>query len=673
MTNLINYTPNTLKLRVAKKDYWDFYLARPNLLFNPYTGVTNGLCTVAHFDFNNPSIYGTGTTSADTIYSTATWVDALNTGVSATTIGYTGIDNGLITFDKVSGDTSNQALLSALTASTLVIPSGDTRLMLTRVTGMTEQFEYPISIVEDSTILGDYANLCGGFYQGYYMLDGYDYKVLPNRYNKGWLADFWLKKTDVICSGNTATTINDIYPDNKGFFFYIGTRAENKFWNIFDGVNTGCTSACTVPSGCTGTVTTFCTVPKETDIIMPNGIPLSLPEIETIEINNQFLIYHNGKGSTTHYGITQPKGEQARGFTGTSVTFTATTQVVTNTDNPFLVYCNSRRSGGCGNISGSTCQTVPEFSGFTSAELQLDNDLDISDNAIGFRITDDGRIGYRLLSMTGVCSGDTVQPSGITITEKYTEPFIVPNNTWANISVRFFAYNEYTDEELLCKDKRKGRIAIYVNGKLKLFTDDFVEFVPRRLNTNSLRQVAVPYNISLGGGSLGLLESMTFDGQDPNDLGLAIEQNFAGSFIGSISQFKMYACDVNWSDIENNFAQQRFRYGLGGVVSNIKGIFFGKLTSENITTSQVGLINFLGTNDFSGRGIVAPSGAGFIYILIPVEVPQPTAFRNSAIGCEGFLLPFLNQGSVTVPNGDIYLVYRSVYQTLSSVNIWLCN
>ena len=47
--------------------------------------------------------------------------------------------------------------------------------------------------------------------------------------------------------------------------------------------------------------------------------------------------------------------------------------------------------------------------------------------------------------------------------------------------------------------------------------------------------------------------------------------------------------------------------------------------------------------------------------------------RNSEIGCEGFLLPFLNQGSVTVPNGDIYLVYRSVYQTLSSVNIWLCN
>jgi hypothetical protein len=239
--------------------------------------------------------------------------------------------------------------------------------------------------------------------------------------------------------------------------------------------------------------------------------------------------------------------------------------------------------------------------------------------------------------------------------------------------VRFFAYNEYTDYELECKDKRLGRIAIYVNGKLKLFTDDFIEFVPRRLNTNSLRQVAVPYNISLGGGSLGLLESMTFDGQDPEDLALNIETNFAGTFIGSISQFRMYGCDLNWGDIENNFAQQRSRYGIGSSVSNTKGIFYGKLSSENIITSQVGILTFLATNDFTGRGITSPSGAGYIYLLLPVEVTQPSEFRNSEIGCEGFLLPFLNQGSVIVPNGDIYLVYRSVYQTLSSVNIWLCN
>lgn len=676
MTNLINYNPNTLEFRLGRKDYWDFYLARPNIIFNPYTGVTNGVCAAAHFDFNNPSIYSSGSTSADTIYSTVTWNGASSSGVTATTIGYTGIDNGLITFVKNSGDTSNLALLSALTASTLVIPSGETRLTLTRVTGMTDNYTYPMSIVEDSTILGDYVNMCGGFYQGYYKLDGYNYQVLPNRYNKGWVADFWLRKSDSICSGVTSTILNDTYPDNKGIFFYLGTRAENKFWNLFDGVNSGCTSQCTVPSGCTGTVTTFCTVPKETDIIMPNGLPLSLPEIEFIDIDNQFLIYHDAIATTTHYGISYPAGVQAPEFTGTSITVTAATQTVTNNQNPFLVYCRGCGSSSCGCLSGSTdstCQTVPEFSGFTSDVTRLDNTLDIVDNAIGFRVTDDGRVGYRLLSLSGSCSGGTASTQSVIVKEDYSDPFQISNNTWANISIRFFAYDYYTDEELICKDNRLGRLAIYVNGKLKLFTDDFVEFIPRRLDTNSLRQVAVPYNISVGGGSLGLLESMTFDGQDPEDLSLNIERNFAGSFIGSISQFKMYACDLNWGDIENNFKQQRARYGLGGTISNIKGIFYGKSLSESIITSQVGSFVFLATNSFTGRGIKAPSGAGYIYILLPVEANQPTEFRNSEIGCEGFLLPFLNQGSLIVPNGDTYLVYRSVYQTLSSVDIWFCD
>jgi hypothetical protein len=278
-----------------------------------------------------------------------------------------------------------------------------------------------------------------------------------------------------------------------------------------------------------------------------------------------------------------------------------------------------------------------------------------------------------MLSLSGTCSGGTASTSNVIVKEKYSEQFQVPNDTWTNISIRFFAYNYYTDKELACKDGRLGRLAIYVNGKLKLYLDDFKEFIPRRLKTDNLRQVAVPYNISVGGGSLGLLESMTFDGQDPEDLALNIERNFAGSFIGSISQFKMYACDLNWGDIDNNFAQQRFRYGIGSSVSNTKGIFYGKLSSENIITPQVGILTFLATNNFTGRGITAPAGSGYIYVLLPVEVGQPSAFRNSEVGCEGFLLPFINQGSIVVPNGDSYLVYRSVNQTLSSVDIWLCS
>jgi len=556
--NIHNYDLNNLKLQVSNKDYWDFFLADGAVISSPYTGVTSGSCFVTHFDFNNPNIYSSGTTSADTIYSLRTWENAVSSGVTATTIGVTGIDNGLITFDKLSADTTNQALLSALTGSTLVIPSGETRFMMNHVTGMTEQYIYPITIMSGST--GNHARLCGGFYQGYYKLDEYDYEVLPNRVPKGWTAELWVNKSDDVCSGTTGTTLNDDYPNNKGFFFYMGTRAENKFWTVFDGLNSGCTSACTIPVGCTGTPTTYCTVPKETNIILPDGHALSPPPKQFITTDNGFMIYNQGGATNTHYGVSYPDGKTAGRFTGSTITYTATTQVVTDNRNPFLLYCSACNTSTCSNCGGTTdCVTISTYTGNTTDEFTLDVKLDVIDNAIGFRVKDDGSIGYRLLSMTGSCSGDTYL-SGITVTEEYSASGVVSDNVWTNIAVRFFAYETYDETQLVCGDRRLGRLAIYVNGKLKLWVDDFLEIVPRRLNEDKEKQVAVPYNISLGGGSQGLLESMTFDGQDPSDLGLSIEENFAGTFIGDISQFKLYSCDLSWIDIQNDFNQELSRY-----------------------------------------------------------------------------------------------------------------
>jgi len=562
-----NYDLNNLKLQVSNKDYWDFYLADGDVISSPYTGVTSGSCFITHFDFNDPNIYSTGSTSADTIYSLRTWDDAVNTGYTLTTIGVTGIDNGLVTFDKATGDTSNTALLSALTGTTLVIPSGDSRFIMNRVTGMTEQYIYPIDIISDTGSTGNYARLCGGFYQGYYKLDGYDYEVLPNRVPKGWVAEMWVNKSDNVCSGVTATTLNDTYPDNKGMFYYMGTRAENKFWTVFDGLNTGCTSACTVPVGCAGTPTTFCTPLKESEISLADGHTLSPPPIRLVSTDNQFLIYHRGDEvgrchgtRQTHYGVTYPQGMKAPNFTGNTITYTAVTQTRVDAYNPFMVYCRACNTGGqgkCGCQNG-ICRTTRNYNP-TTALLTLDVNADVVDNAIGFRVKDDGSIGYRLLTLTGACSGDTYT-SGVTVTEQYSVSGTVTEDVWTNIAIRFFAYEAYDDCQLEQNDRRLGRLAIYVNGKLKLWVDDFLEIMPRRLDVDKSKQVGVPYNISLGGGSQGLIESMTFDGQDPDDLGLNIETNFAGSFIGSISQFKFYACDLNWVGIENNYNQVLNRY-----------------------------------------------------------------------------------------------------------------
>jgi hypothetical protein len=100
----------------------------------------------------------------------------------------------------------------------------------------------------------------------------------------------------------------------------------------------------------------------------------------------------------------------------------------------------------------------------------------------------------------------------------------------------------------------------YINGYLKFVVNEFDEFIGRRLNEYKSKQVGVPFNFSLGGGSQGLVESQTFDGLDPNDRGLPIEENFAGSFIGGISQFRFNICDLTLCKMRNQYLAELPRY-----------------------------------------------------------------------------------------------------------------
>lgn len=579
MGNIKNFNFNKIDVLLSNSDYWDFFLANDEAPIH-----TANDCLVSYFDFNSSDIYFTGSTSADTISSLATWTGATNTGYTFSTIGLTGIDNGLVTFEKLSADTTNQALLSALTGTTLIIPSGDSRLHLSRVTGTTGQFIYPIDFKSDFT--GKYAEFNGGFYQGYYKIDGSTYEVLPTRVPQAWVAEFWLKKNDSITSGYTGQRLNDIYPDNKGFFFYMGTRAENKFWNRFEGADTGCTSGCTVDSGCTGTVSTYCTIPKETDIAIGDSahtITLYPNQVNVDVITNPFLLYgqvgHSHTLFCTNCGNPSGLGNQQACYNETGpVTITTPKTIKTNTTNPFLVYGQVGHSHtlsctNCGNPSGFANQQACSFSGFdTSVQFEnLEYTADTRDNAIGFRITDDGRIGYRMLTITGYCSGNTTI-SGYSMVEGYSASGIVQSNAWTSVIIRYSMYEAYAPCDIeQNKKQRKGRLSFYINGKLKYFVDDFSEFMARRLNDHMEKQIGVPFNISLGGGSQGLIETQTFDGRDLDDLGLNIEQNFAGSFIGDISQFKFNLCDLYFDDITNIYNSDVVRYGLP----------LGLLTQEN--------------------------------------------------------------------------------------------
>jgi hypothetical protein len=100
----------------------------------------------------------------------------------------------------------------------------------------------------------------------------------------------------------------------------------------------------------------------------------------------------------------------------------------------------------------------------------------------------------------------------------------------------------------------------YVNSNLKYIVDEFPEFIAKRLEEHKTKQVGVPFNFSLGGGSQGLIESQTFDGLDMADRNLPIEQNFAGTFIGKISQFKFNICDLPLSVMREYYKNTKNLY-----------------------------------------------------------------------------------------------------------------
>jgi hypothetical protein len=184
-------------------------------------------------------------------------------------IGLTGTDNGLVTC--MSGE-SIQYTMGLLSNSEkfdrykfdrrfkMFQTTGYTWTPNHRFSGLTDGIDYEM-VTQIADKIGIYNELYGGFYQGFYKLFGYDYEVLPTRYPKGWSVELTLKPRfeNEYVPQPGHTTLNQYYPDNAGIFFYMGTRAENKYWHWANGKNTGDTSYHRVTTPLTGLSTCMCT------------------------------------------------------------------------------------------------------------------------------------------------------------------------------------------------------------------------------------------------------------------------------------------------------------------------------------------------------------------------------------------------------------------------------
>lgn len=424
MSNIRKNINNIFDLRINRSNYFDLQLSQDNVQCFNCSEIISG-DVVASFDFDNDY----------RLCSPSLWDKAVSFNQDICDIGLTGIDNRFV--PSFSGETYN--------------PMNSTDFCITRVSG--DVYCYQMNVVDESIGNPRHIQFCGGFYQGFYKLHEYDFQVLPNEYTNGWTKEFWLKKEDCpsgtiitvtgetityiptpsgqvqiidiwsldVISGGTCTTkpmLNEVYPENDNIFYFWGLRAENK----------------------------FCMFSPTSGLTTCTGIPLA-SEIEVIEFEPQI--------------------------------------------NPFLYY--NRRQ---------LCQGQP------NPTIEHTDCCDsIINNAMAFRINDDNGIGIRLLTTTGECmvvDGITMFSGTPIVEEFYSKDNIISDDIWHHIVYRFTPYE--IDE---CKSgETYGELAIFVDGFLKLKIDDFPEFKPYPLDEHRDKQLGVPYNISIGGGTQGLLESI---------------------------------------------------------------------------------------------------------------------------------------------------------------------
>lgn len=588
-------------------EYWDFVLSQDD---SPSFGNAAKLtekCLSSYIDFGDEncqetiSNYSGFTINGVHSYDSYTWEECLNDGAELDDIGYTGIDNGFIYYggyDRVT----NKEFYEIFTDSHIPVESGDCRLHLHAVTGNTGVFSYDMEYIS-----GNYYALKGGFFQGFYKLFGFDYQVLPQYIENEWNVEVELRPRDYEEQENT---LNSTHPNNKGIFFYMGTRAEDKFLRIYNTdlskyetreqpINDYCDSyfswdedeeliEAAEKAGKLNRIINIISARNltyflntygykwdnnhtyypgnkppmspnpvsqylgdddyyEEDIIISgstiitsNGVPLDDSGYYEIKTDNKFILFDR-----TNEGFTTVSWEKLPEDQRTYIVLTGSTNDL-HTGNLFLIMDRT--------CSGYTTETLADY--YSDNKPLYNFTGDTINNAFALKYNEDGSIGYRYLVLGCKRDDETEEEykkrDKIAIFEERSLSGLVNPNEWATINVKFSILNGDFDRCGKPIGQRKMKIFIYVNGYLKFISKELPEFNFRELKTVAEKQEGVPFNISIGGGTQGLCDSVWVDYNKTFEKILPIEKNFAGTFIGDIKRFRFYTCKLQLAQIRNN-------------------------------------------------------------------------------------------------------------------------
>lgn len=647
MGNILHNNRDLFHFRLNKDEYWDFCLSNDNGLSNS-SGLTTE-CLIAYIDITNEACIGENELISLEDY---IWEDAVSNGITLNYIGYTGVDNGYIFYEK--DKISNKEFYELFKHSTLEINENDYTLKLNRVKGNNQIYDYECEIVEENGVT--VSKLNGGFYQGFFETNCDEYKILPDEIEDGWNFEIVLKKQD-FDKDATTYTLNDKYPDNKGIFLYIGTRAENKWWTLYtvetefektnyiysdsDYFNEEYMNDNNVSSNYLNRVNKEINLQdkgwikdyvndsyweEECDEMYQNGYINKNSDSFDDECRNdnsnstQYNYYLNTyQNDTTWYQALKENfngqiyqdnntvyckddyinyeyfetecnsvecenyvtddyisdefqiDEDEIFYTSEGYAFDNLGIVEYETDNKFMFFdrtCDGYNAYNWKPEDGedvliTDIKTPNDLENYfllfdrTCDGYNIDNIQtlideknkeysvlnDIFKNALAFQITDNGEIGYKYLVQD--CDSEELEYK---IESEFTSENIISSDEWHVINIKIIPKNK----SLIERDKTM-QISIYVDGKLRLQSQELPMLKLKQLNDNYDKQQGVPYNISLGGGTQGLCDVIYLDYYNLPEYVLPIEKEFGGSFIGLIKSFKMYNCPMSFNEILSNY------------------------------------------------------------------------------------------------------------------------
>ena len=650
MANLKVNNYHNLKLRINRDEYWDFFVNKDSYGSFKMNGLYDD-CLISYIDLCDPEC----TDMTEWLYSknSYSWDNALANPYTLYNITYTGVDNGLFTYRK--DRITNKDFVRIFQENKYEIQEDDKRLKLHAVSGNTLQYEYPLQIENCQTKLN------GGFFQGFFKTECDKYQILPSSFKSGdnLYFEFTLKKCDL--EPESDKTLNDKYPENKGIFFYIGTRSENKWIYQYDKDDVDNLEACyelgvddfvedgeidkhdyiignfyspnpdfdgydpfelgdytnynyyddslyaqdycdwddmydyleiesdrspkTIDEKSPHKTLTWCCgeIGDDEYYLKPFfhgcGCPISYKKVK---VNTSDEFDPNPLKMGTEFGdeYIAPTDEidsleeavsylepeldisDFEYYTDNGFNLFEANQYYFYTDNKFMMFDRTksgytiknwiegtqmmyygRKSQFTGNLfilmnrtkTGYTVNTIDELRDQSANNYNPYNDL--YNNALAFRITDKGEIGYRMLTID--CNKEGRDKTSII--EGYSFENVIPDCEWVTVMARLQFF------------MGSMKIMFYVNGKLVYITKDLPELSLKALNELYEKQEGIPYNISLGGGTQGLAETVQQNYMLNPTRVYPIEKSFAGSFIGYIKSFKIYNCFMEQMIIYNNF------------------------------------------------------------------------------------------------------------------------